>query len=679
MAGGVLGAGSHSRAAGRRGDDEAWKSYADGIETTDIGETVTARHYAAGALGQSANELPPTSEGSDLPTVKLPELPYIPIATGGAPSAEPDAVDFEVTGVLGEGGMGRVLLARQRSLRRDVALKVIKSDAARPDIVGALLAEAVVTGSLEHPSIVPVHALGRDAAGRPVLAMKRIEGVSWRDLARDLDHPRWASASIAAETEDRLDAHLEIFMAVCNAVHFAHSRGIVHRDIKLDNIMIGGFGEVYVVDWGIATRAASPGGESRGGGPILGTPSYMAPEMVKGDPAFIDARTDVYLLGATLHAALTGRSRHAAATLLEALVSARDSAPFDYGPEVPAELGVICNKATSRDPNDRFQSALELRRAVASFRRHRGSIALAERAASKLAEARALAAARAGKPDQKDDPRVHVLMTESRFGFMHALHSWGENTAAKGGLEACLEVLIEHELAQRDAEGARALFAELAQTRPDLARRIEALEADLGEASAREARLWAMERDVDLSVGARAHMAVVGVMVLGALGISALVIASGYPLSERELLALPAGGALVVIAGAAIARRHLRTSISRRAVAMVALLCALIAVHRAFVMAHGPPDIAPMLQGDLAIGLGLFAAMSLTLLWRMAWVCVPFGLGAVATALWPDRTMLIFAISMAMSLALMALIWVLSARPLQAPPISTPGTGTPRA
>jgi serine/threonine protein kinase len=662
MAGGELAAGGHSRAPGERGGDEAWKTYAESIATTDIGETVTARHYAAGPSGPDAAELPPASAGPDLPTIKLPELPYIPIAKEGAPPAELDAVDFEVTGVLGEGGMGRVLLARQRSLRRDVALKVIKAEVSRPDILDALLAEAVVTGSLEHPSIVPVHALGRDAAGRPVLAMKRIEGVSWRDLARDLDDPRWASVSSAPESEDRLDAHLEIFMAVCNAVSFAHSRGIVHRDIKLDNVMIGGFGEVYVVDWGIATRAASPGEESRGSGPILGTPSYLAPEMVRGDLAFIDARTDVYLLGATLHAALTGRPRHAAPTLVDALISARDSAPVEYGPEVPAELGVICNKAMSREAKDRFQSALDLRRAVASFRRHRGSIALTEQAASKLAEARALVAARAASPEQKDDPRVHVLMTESRFGFMHALLTWSENAAAKAGLEECLEVMIQHELAQRDAEGARALYAELARPRPDLARRIEALEADLSEASAREARLLAMERDADLSVGARAQMVVVGIVVLGALGISTLVAVSGYSLSERELLAVPVVGGLAVIVGAAIVRRHLRTSISRRAIGMVVLLCALIAVHRAFVIAHGPPDIAPMLQGDLAIGLGVFAAMSLALVPRMAWVCAPFVLGAVATALWPDRAMQIFAITKATALALMASLWVLSAR-----------------
>lgn len=665
-----------SAATAERADDGAWRTYAESIATTDIGETVTTRSYAA-ADGRDHQELSPASAVPDVPAVKLPELPYIPIAKGGAPPAEAVAVDFEVTGVLGEGGMGRVLLARQRSLRRDVAIKVVKPEVRRPEVVGALLAEAVVTGSLEHPSIVPVHALGRDDEGRPVLAMKRIEGVSWRDLARDPDDPRWAS--IAAEREDRLDAHLEILMAVCNAVHFAHSRGVVHRDIKLDNVMIGHFGEVYVVDWGIATRAASPGDESRGSGPILGTPSYLAPEMVVGDPAFIDARTDVYLLGATLHAALTRRARHAGGTLLDALLSARESAPFAYGPEVPAELGAICNKAMSKDPKDRFQSALELRRAVASFRRHRGSIALGEQAASRLAELQTLLAERAAradaKGDAKDDPRVHVLMTESRFGFMQALHAWGENAAAKAGLRACLEVMIEHEIAQRDPEGARALYVELDPPRPDLALRIEALEAELGEASLREARLEAMERDVDLSVGAGAQVTVVGSMVLGAVVLSALVVYSGYSPSASELLAIPALGVLGLLGGAVLARRHLRTSISRRALGMVVLLPVCMVLHRAFVMAHGRPDVAPMLQGDLAIGMSLFGAMGLAVLPRMVWVSVPFALGAVGIALWPDRAMQIFALSTGLSLALIVPLWLLSARSKGRAPHGPPPAG----
>jgi hypothetical protein len=158
--------------------------------------------------------------------------------------------------------------------------------------------------------------------------------------------------------------------------------------------------------------------------------------------------------------------------------------------------------------------------------------------------------------------------------------------------------------------------------------------------------------------------------------LSGLVVFSGRSLDNRELLAVPAGGVLVLLVGAAMARRHLRTSISRRALGIVVLLCASIVLHRAFVMAHGAPAVAPMLQGDLALGTTLFGAMGVALLPRMAWVCVPFVLGAVATALWPGRAMQIFAMTTSAALALMAVLWLLSLRPKDRPP---PGSSPPPA
>src|SRR5262249_2783436 len=145
-------------------------------------------------------------------------------------------VDIEITGLLGEGGMGRVMLARQRSLDRKVAVKMLKpgSDA---DAVRGLFTEAVVTGSIDPPTGAPIHVRGRDDGGRPVLVMKRVEGVSWKKLVDDPHHPAWTK--IAPAGDDRLSAHLEILIQVSNAVHFAHTRGFVHRDIKLANVMIG--------------------------------------------------------------------------------------------------------------------------------------------------------------------------------------------------------------------------------------------------------------------------------------------------------------------------------------------------------------------------------------------------------------------------------------------------------
>ena len=182
-------------------------------------------------------------------------------------------------GPLGEGGMGVVHLEKQVALDRKVAIKFLRADTRTAHDVEALLSEAWRAGALEHPNILPIHALSLDEAGYPVIVMKRIEGVTWQALLRD-------PAAMAAHAPGKhpLDEHLRILQQVCNAAHFAHTRGIVHRDLKPENVMVGSFGEVYVVDWGLAC-APGPAGQ------LAGTPAYMAPEMTgRGD---ISVQTDV--------------------------------------------------------------------------------------------------------------------------------------------------------------------------------------------------------------------------------------------------------------------------------------------------------------------------------------------------------------------------------------------------
>ncbi|MEZ4339358.1 MAG: serine/threonine-protein kinase [Sandaracinaceae bacterium] len=277
----------------------------------------------------------------------LPALPRLSIdlrgwTDGAAPGAPIEGADLEVQGLLGEGGMGRVLLARQHSLRRDVALKTPR-DPDDPGVCASLLAEGATTGMLEHPAIVPVHALGLDTNGQPAMVMKRIEGVAWSALAADPEHAGWEGWS--GDPEDRLPGHLQILVQVCNAVHYAHSRGVVHRDIKLDNVLIGRFGDVYLADWGVAGTLGAPGER------LCGTPGYMAPEMVMG--GVIDARTDVYLLGATLHEILTGRMRHEGPLVASALLAAARSEPYAYPASLPRGLTQLVNRACHLDRAER--------------------------------------------------------------------------------------------------------------------------------------------------------------------------------------------------------------------------------------------------------------------------------------------------------------------------------------
>ncbi len=271
--------------------------------------------------------------------------------TSAPPAAGP--FDVELGRELAAGGMGRVLLAVQPSLSREVAVKTILAGGSA-GAAQALENEARVLGMLDHPGIVPIHGLGRDPSGRPLVIMKRVEGASLRDLLKDPAHPLWSDWD--DDSADRLVARIGILMRVCDAVHFANNRGIVHRDIKPANIMVGELGQVYLLDWGIAVTAGEVGS-------LAGSPAYMAPEMALGDA--VDARTDVYLLGATLHHLLSGSPRHAGESLDETLLAACRSAPFAYDPSIPEDLAALANRATAADPAHRPQGALALRRALA--------------------------------------------------------------------------------------------------------------------------------------------------------------------------------------------------------------------------------------------------------------------------------------------------------------------------
>jgi serine/threonine-protein kinase len=266
-------------------------------------------------------------------------------ARGVAREQDIDAgAEFVQGELLGRGGMATVWSASQRALGREVAIKRA-SDAADGVAERLLLREAAIAGQLEHPNIVPIHQLLVDARG-PAVVMKRISGKSWDALIED--------------PGVTLDQHLVVFLQTLNAVGFAHSRGVIHRDIKPQNVMIGSYGEVYLLDWGVAKRKQDAPSDE-----IVGTPCYMAPEMAEG---LADERTDIFLLGATLHEVLVGTPRHAGEGALDVLYAAMYVEPFAYPHSVPAELAELCNRACARAPEARLQDVEALRRAVSLYR-----------------------------------------------------------------------------------------------------------------------------------------------------------------------------------------------------------------------------------------------------------------------------------------------------------------------
>jgi serine/threonine-protein kinase len=285
--------------------------------------------------------------------------------------------------LLGEGGMGKVYAGVQRSLGRAVAVKVLGGSETNDRARAALLHEARVTGRLEHPNIVPVHVLGVDASGRPVMVMKRIEGVTWRRLLQDPSHTQWAR--LLSRHRDRHEAHVEILLRVCDALEYAHAQGVIHRDLKPDNVMLGAFGEVYLLDWGVALDTRSPPTERA----VVGTPAYMAPEMIDGDPAGVSPATDVYLLGAALHEALTGRPPHAGGSLREVLFAAWMSNAPSFDDDTPRELAALCTASMARAREARVPTVEAFRERLLAWVGHRSSIALSDAARRDLDALRA--------------------------------------------------------------------------------------------------------------------------------------------------------------------------------------------------------------------------------------------------------------------------------------------------
>ncbi|MFO0629005.1 MAG: serine/threonine-protein kinase [Polyangiales bacterium] len=469
----------------------------------------------------------------------LDTLPRITLGgVGDAAGSSPEATSsLQVEALLGAGGMGRVYAATQTSLRRGVAVKVLAEVA--PSHRAALLHEARITGRLEHPNIVPVHALGVDAQGDPVMVMKRIEGASLRALLQDASHPGWSP--LDARHEDRVSAQVSVLLQVCDALSYAHAQGVVHRDVKPENVMVGPFGEVYLLDWGVALDLTAPQGDHA----IVGTPAYMAPEMVDGDPARVSPRTDVFLLGATLHEVLAGSPPHRGATVLEVLRAAADPSRPTVPPDAPLELAALAARAMSPDPDLRPASAAAFREGLQAWSRHRASVALSTRQWEAL---RALQVA--GEADEAALDRALAC----RHGFAQALKWWPENPDAQRGEGVALTFLADHAMARGDAAGARTFLDEIPGGDASRAEALAALERDLDASRARETRARTLQRELDLSGWLRGSpwvfAAMVGVTLLFAVGVTTLGRGGG----DDEFVPLVVGDALMTLVIVAVIR-----------------------------------------------------------------------------------------------------------------------------
>ncbi|MCY1063088.1 serine/threonine-protein kinase [Nannocystis sp. SCPEA4] len=282
---------------------------------------------------------------------------------------------------LARGGMGSVRLAFDEVLQRRMAAKTMHARTYEHLIlVHGFLREAQVTGQLDHPNIVPIHELGRDEQGQLYFTMKLVEGQSLKAMI----------AGEAATDHERLVHRLEIFVKVCDALSFAHSRGVIHCDLKSANVMVGAYGQVYLMDWGgaqlLPLRAGAdesqwvrdalpPLPQSETDGLVFGTPSYMSPEQAMSHS--LDERSDVFSMGALLYEVMTGKPPYHAKTAMDALLLAQHGniAPPDSHVAVPfpRELVRIVMKALRRDPDDRYASVAALQQDIVRLLRGSGS------------------------------------------------------------------------------------------------------------------------------------------------------------------------------------------------------------------------------------------------------------------------------------------------------------------
>ncbi|MCA9234868.1 MAG: protein kinase [Planctomycetales bacterium] len=301
------------------------------------------------------------------------------VVDGNVPLSTPAAVRYSVLKMFSRGGLGMVSLARDVELNREVALKEILAKHADSDEARQrFLVEAEITGSLEHPGVVPVYGLGQYADGRPFYAMRFIRGDNMQ-VAID-QHFRGQPGAAGAERELQFRQLLGRFVDVCNAIEYAHNRCVLHRDLKPGNIMLGKYGETLVVDWGLAKvigpevgptdtvelpvrPLAAEHSTATQMGLIVGTPAYMSPEQAMGQIDALGPATDIYSLGATLFYLITGEAPFARSdrrTLLEDVRAGRFESPRSIRPSIPRPLEAICTKAMAREVRDRYLTARDL-------------------------------------------------------------------------------------------------------------------------------------------------------------------------------------------------------------------------------------------------------------------------------------------------------------------------------
>ncbi|MEZ4318576.1 MAG: SUMF1/EgtB/PvdO family nonheme iron enzyme [Myxococcota bacterium] len=392
---------------------------------TDL-EALIQKHRLAANVADDLRDLWAAQAESQAPTALLTEG-FVSVDLGAEPAVgartAPSADEIERfsrryddLGPLGQGGMGEVRRVRDRELNRVLAMKILHAaHQHRPSALARFVEEAQATAQLQHPNIVPVHDLGILPDGRIWFTMREVKGRTLAEVIQEVHGASDGQWGLGA-TGWTLHRLVVAFHAVCQAVSFAHERGVLHRDLKPENTMVGRHGEVYVLDWGLAkivgradlvsdlgdldrVRTGRSADHATRAGQVAGTPAYMAPEQARGEIDRVDERSDVYALGGMLYEILTGRpplSGSVAQMLrrVQAGEAVRVSHADLRGPPLPEELVEACERAMAPEPDRRFPSVSALADCVEAWldgsRRRTQALALVDRARAIEADAKVL-------------------------------------------------------------------------------------------------------------------------------------------------------------------------------------------------------------------------------------------------------------------------------------------------
>ncbi|MEC7987320.1 MAG: serine/threonine-protein kinase, partial [Myxococcota bacterium] len=402
---------------------------------------------------------------------------------------------LEVIGLLGEGGMGRVLRGQQALPRREVAIKTPKTS---EDIsfYYALLHEAKIMGALEHPNIVPVHQVIVTKDQELKVVMKKIQGES-------LSHVLLRGAMRG----DILRKGIGTLIQVCNALEFAHDKGIIHRDVKPENIMLGSFGEVYLLDWGTALNMNETKESPKG---VLGTPSYMAPEMLFGDPLLIDVQSDVYLLGATLHEMLTGTKRHEGSSMSSVLLSIDRSEPYEFDDAVPQVLASLVNRSCAKHMSERPSCVQDFRIVLETYLEQWDGYLLSEAASEKLHVLRDMV--QKGRVEGEDYILLCRNFYEARFGLEQSLRIVPNYQPSLDALQEAILIMIDVLLEKENTNFAIPLIDSLPVPQPELKEKALQIRHEQERLAADAQKLKKIAQEYDRSTSKKERLILVSTM-----------------------------------------------------------------------------------------------------------------------------------------------------------------------